>query len=881
MALPLGTHLGPYEILAMLGAGGMGEVYRARDTRLGRDVAIKILPKEMSADATRKQRFEREARTISGLNHPNICALYDVGSQDGMDYLVMECVEGETLANRLAKGPMQLEQVLKYGSQIAEGLERAHRSGVVHRDLKPGNVILTTSGAKLLDFGLAKPVAGLVSGVTVTAAMPSSPVTQDGMIVGTMQYMSPEQIEGKEVDGRSDIFSLGAVLYEMLTGKKAFEGKSQLSVASAILEKEPEPVSAVKPLTPAAMDRTIRKCLAKSPDERWQSASDLATQLNWVTEGSGTFAAPEVGQRRKWERLGWVVSAGLLVVLAGLGWTWWSEKSAPKTTTYYASPFHLGANGLALSPDGKMVAMVAYWDQGNKYMIWLYRLGEAMPTIVEGTEGASYPFWSPDGQSIGFFAQGKLKRTDIGGKSMQMICEAANGRGGTWNKDGVIAFTPDVFTGLYRVSSAGGQPTELTKLDPTRFETSHRWAQFLPDGKHYVYSGANFAGHFDMNAIFVGSLDSVEKKLIITASSNAVYVDPGYLLYVRDGALVAQEFDTRTYALKGDARVMRNEIQFLVQINQGIFDAASNGTLIAQTGKGGAESQLTWIDRTGKKLETVGGIGSFANPNLSPDEKRVAYDRANPDGREIGVWIQDIKSDAAARLTLDTSLNQIPVWSADGKKITFTSNRELFNRMFEKNADGSGGEEEVARREENKVRQAVAWDWSRDGRYLLVRSENDLWYYTSGDRQLRPYVQGKYSVRNAQFSPDGKYVAYASNETGGWEVYVTPFPVAGSKWQVSHGGGEEPRWKRDGKELFYLSPDGALMSVKVNLGTSFEATTPAALFQSRRRQKISSQDVFTYAVSNDGERFLFNTIVDRRQATPLWIMMNWTAQMGK
>jgi Tol biopolymer transport system component len=879
MALTPGAKLGPYEILAPLGTGGMGEVYRARDTRLDRTVAVKILPSHLSENSEAKQRFDREARAISSLSHPNICQLYDVGQQDRTSYLVMEYLEGETLSDRLLKGVLPLEQVVKYGGQIADALHKAHRSGVVHRDLKPGNVMLTATGAKLLDFGLAKPIATF-SGATLTIeAMPSTPMTQEGTIVGTFQYMSPEQVEGKELDGRSDIFSLGAVLYEMVTGKRAFPGRSLLSVANAVLEKEPEPISAVKPMTPRGLDHVVRKCLAKAPDERWQSAGDLGSELRWIHEAmTAEQPAAATGPGRQWGR--WMV-AGLVAcaLLAGMGLGWWSRSIAPKQTTFYASPFQLGANGLALSPDGKMVAMVAYWDQGNTYMVWKYRLGEALPAIVEGTDGASYPFWSPDGQSIAFFAQGKLKRTDILSKSVQVICDAPNGRGGAWNKDGVIVFTPDVFTGLYRVPAAGGTANPLTQLDGTRMESSQRWPVFLPDGKHYLYLGANFAGHFEMNAIFLGALDSAEKRLVVAASSNAVYVEPGYLLYLRDGALVAQRFDRHAYSVKGDPQLIQNDIQYLVQIDQGLFDAASNGTLIMETGKSGTESQLTWFDHTGKKLESVGGIGSFANPSLSPDGTRVAYDQASPGGREIGVWVHDLTTDAATRLTLSASLNQVAVWSPDGKKLVFTSNRTVFNRMFVKNADGSGPEEEITNPEQDKVRQVVAWDWSRDGKYLLVRSESELWYYSISDRKSHPYLQGQYSVRNAQLSPDGKFAAYSSNETGAWEVYVTPFPMPSSKWQVSHGGGEEPRWRRDGKELFYLSTQGTLMSTKVKLGTSFEAMTPVALFQSRRRQKISSQDVFTYAVSNDGDRFLFNTIVDRRQATPLWIMQNWALQM--
>ncbi|HEY1481253.1 MAG TPA: protein kinase [Candidatus Acidoferrum sp.] len=881
MPLAPGSQLGPYEILSPLGSGGMGEVYRARDMRLGRDVAVKILPKELSTDTARKQRFEREAKTISGLNHPNICVLHDVGSQDGVDYLVMECVEGQTLAKRLEKGPLPLDQVLKFGAQIADALDKAHRCGIVHRDLKPGNVMLTASGTKLLDFGLAKAVAPVASLATLTWAAPAqSPMTEEGSIVGTFQYMSPEQVEGKEVDGRSDIFSLGAVLYEMVTGEKAFVGRTQLSVASAILEKEPTPINAVKPMTPPALDRTIRKCLAKMPEDRWQSAGDLGTQLSWLTDAPhASPASVKVSKRsRTWRWLEWVLGAGLLL-LAVAGLTWWSKTKEPKRTIYFASPFHLGANDLTLSPDGQVVAMVAYSEQGNKYLIWTYRLGEASPNIVEGTDGAMHPFWSPDGKYIGFFAQGKLKKVDLVGKSIQVICDAPNGRGGTWNKDGVILFTPDVFLGIHRVSAAGGTPLEETRLDDSRSESSHRWPLFLPDGKHYIYLAANFAGQFDKNAIFLASLNSKEKRLLVPANSNAAYAEPGYLLYMRDNALVAQAFDLKTFSLTGDPHQLLREVYYMPVLDLALFDVAKDGTLVAQTGSALGVSRLTWFDREGKTLGTVGPAGTYANPNFSPDGKRVAYDQRGPDGRAIGIWVQDVKSDTALRLTLHPSLNQDPVWSADGKTIVFTSNRKLVNKLFQKNSDGSGPEHEFTDVKEGRM--VNPWDWSRDGKYLLLRNETELWYYSVADDKSQAYIKGPGVVRNAQFSPDGKYVAYATNETGDWEVYVSPFPLASSKWQVSRGGGEEPRWRRDGKELFYVAPDGKLMAASVKLGTGFEAMTPVALFQTRRRQKISSQDVFTYAVSADGNNFLFNTLMDQREAPPLSVIQNWKGEIEK
>ncbi|HYT23607.1 MAG TPA: protein kinase, partial [Candidatus Polarisedimenticolia bacterium] len=563
MPLYPGTHLGPYEITGPLGSGGMGEVYRARDTRLERTVAIKILPRELSNDPIRKQRFEREAKTISSLNHPHICVLHDVGHQDGMDYLVMECVEGETLARRLEKGPLPLEQVLKFGAQIADALDRAHRSGIVHRDLKPGNIMLPPGGAKLLDFGLAKAATALASTATLTAVR-TAPVTEEGTIVGTFQYMSPEQIEGKDLDGRSDIFSLGAVLYEMVTGKLAFEGKSQLSVASAILENEPEPISAAKPMTPPALDHAVKNCLAKLPDERWQTASDLALELKWIAAG-GSQAGEAVGVpsgRGRWERASWLLTSAFFLVAVAAGAAWWQASNRRQPSMYFHASVPFAANDVALSPDGRMLAMIAYSGQANYYVLWTHEIGGHKTNSIDGTQGATYPFWSPDGKFIAFFADGKLKKVDVSGGQPQVLCDAPNGRGGTWNRDGVIVFTPDGFGGLFRVSSSGGSPMEMTKPDSSRFETSHRWPLFLPDGKHLIYLAANFSGQTENNAIFLGSLDSRERSLVVSTSANAAYAEPGYLVYMRDKALVAQPFDRRRYVLSGEPHALSDEVLY-------------------------------------------------------------------------------------------------------------------------------------------------------------------------------------------------------------------------------------------------------------------------------------------------------------------------------
>jgi eukaryotic-like serine/threonine-protein kinase len=888
MPLAPGTHLGPYEIASPLGAGGMGEVYRARDTRLERTVAIKILPAQFSCDPVRKQRFEREAKTISSLNHPHICTLHDIGHQDGTDYLVMECVEGETLARRLEKGPLPLDQALKFGAQIADALDKAHRSGVVHRDLKPGNIMLTKSGVKLLDFGLAKPLSeAIASGQTLSISPTRSrPLTEEGSIVGTVQYMSPEQLETKETDARSDLFSFGAVLYEMVTGNHAFVGRSQASIIAAILEHEPQAISSFQPLAPGALDRLIRACLAKDPDERIQTAHDVKLQLQWISEGDSQTGPPVgvLAQRKRWDRAGWLLAAALSVLLIAGGAAWWARTPQTPPAMHFYSPVPFPANGVALSPDGRTLAMVAYSDQANKYVIWTHEVGSRVQTAVPGTEGAIHPFWSPDSRSIGFFANGKLKKVDVSGGSAQVLCDAPNGRGGAWNREGTIVFAPEVFLGLYRVSSAGGTPTEITKPDESRSESSHRWPVFLPDGRHFLYLATNFSGAFEKKAIFLGSLDSAEKRLIVSTTSNAAYAIPGYLLYLRDNVLVAQRFDSHNFVLSGEPHTISDEVQYVPQIDLALFGVASNGTLVAQTGKGAAKSQLKWFGRSGRPVGTVGAPGYFGNLRISPDGRRVAADQADPDGRRINIWIHELANDAVTRFTFGSWYDQLPIWSPDGKQVTFSSNRKNYFSMYQKNADGSGSEQEVGNLD---VHEQLSWDWSHDGKYLLFGKNIELWYLSFPDGRPKPLFQAKWTVRNAQFSPDGRWVAYSTNETGSSEIYVSPFPGATSKWQLSRGGGEAPRWRRDGKELFYLSADGKMMAVAVKTGlpavagASFEAGSPVALFQTHIRQPISYQDTFFYDVTGDGQKFLINTKVDEANAAPLSITLNWASEMEK
>ena len=882
MVLSRGVMLGPYEIQSPLGAGGMGEVYRARDTRLDRIVAVKILPEHLSCNPEAKQRFDREARAISGLSHPNVCHLYDVGTHDGSSYLVMEYMEGETLADRLAKGSLPFDQVIRYGIEICDGLDKAHKSGVVHRDLKPGNIMLTKNGAKLMDFGLAKPTFGASppsSGLTQTIATPQQPLTVQGTVVGTFQYMSPEQVEGKEADARSDIFSLGAVLYEMATGKRAFEGKTAASTIAAVLAADPPPISSVKPLSPAALDSTVRSCLAKDPDDRVQTVHDVKLQLKWIQPGSPASSAIAAARPKKyWARIPWIVTAIMALLLASVVALWFRGRETP-AAMYFNSVVPVPAVSLALSPDGKTLAFVGFSDAANKNVVWLHVVGSRTQNVLSGTEGASYPFWSPDGRWLGFFANGKLKTIDVtAGRSAQVLADSPFGRGGSWNQDGVILFTPDAWSGLFRVPAAGGTPVRVTTTDPAKFQVSHRWPVFLPDGRHFIFLACNFSG-FDKNFVTLGSLDSHDTSEIVKASTNVAYVDPGYLIYWRDNALVAQPFDMHSFALKGDARIVSDNDQYFPQTNFAVF-AVSGNTLVTQVdaGRGVGKSQLIWYDRHGKQAGSVGPPDLVANPKLSPDGTRVAVDQTDVDGRHVNIWIHNLGNAATARLGFGSGLEQVTVWSPDGKRVVYTSNEKLFFSVYEKNADGSGSAENIL---DFKNPFQGPWDWSRDGKYLLVRNGNELWYMEMANRQTHPLLKTPYLIRNAQFSPDGKFFAYASSETGNWEVYVSPFPGVGSKWQVSRGGGEEPRWRLDGKELFYLAPDGSLMVSSVNTSAGFIAGLPSPLFQTHPRQAVSAMDFFSYDVSRDGQKFLVNTKVESTNTAPLSVILNWRAEVEK
>jgi len=843
MALNSGSRLGPYEILAPLGAGGMGEVYRARDTRLDRTVAIKILPAQFSSDPVHKQRFEREAKTISSLNHPHICVLHDIGHQDGIDYLVMECVEGETLAKRLEKGSLPLEQVLKYGAQIADALDKAHRSGVVHRDLKPGNIMLTPMGAKLLDFGLAKPASPLASLATLTATKQESPVTEQGTILGTFQYMSPEQIEGKELDGRSDVFSLGAVLYEMVTGQRAFQGKSQLSVASAILEKEPAPISTIKSMTPPVLDHAIRRCLPKDPDERWQTARDLMLELKWIAE-SGSQAgvpAPVISHRKARERLTQVTAA--ISLLAAIAFAIGFVMRAPKAPQPMRLSADIGADvtllttygpAAILSPDGTRLAFVAA-SSDQKQRIYVRSLDQLQAAALPGTENARDPFFSPDGQWLGFFADGTLKKISVQGGAAVTLCDAVYGRGGSWGEDGTIVFAPGIQTALSKVSAAGGMPQPLTSLDKQAGEYSHRWPQMLPGGKALLFASSVFGGNYEDAHIVVYSISSGQRKTVLRGGFHPRYLPTGHLVYMHEGTLFAVPFDLKRLEVTGQPAPVLEGVVTNPANGGAQFSFSETGNLLYVAGRSTTQNfSIEWMDWEGKFTPLREAPGDYRNPAFSPDGKRLALEIR--EGRRTDIWVYEWERDTLTRLTFGGNGNFRPVWTPDGQRITYTTMEKGGYDLNWKHADGAGDALRLTQDKSPKFPHS----WRPDAQVLAFIQFNPdtswdiLTLPIEGNEKSgwkpgepKPFVNTPAFELAPAFSPDGRWLAYASNETGNYEVYVRPFPGPGDKWQISTGGGTFPKWSRNGKELFYRTPDGKIMvTAYTDTPDSFHADKP-------------------------------------------------------
>ena len=891
MPLAIGSRLGPYEILAPIGAGGMGEVYKARDTRLDRTVAVKVLPQHLSAAPEIRARFEREAKTISQFSHSHICALYDVGREGDAEYLVMEYLEGETLSERLAKGPLPVDQVLRYGVEIADALDKAHRQGIVHRDLKPGNVMITKSGVKLLDFGLAKAMAQPVqqSGMTALPTVMGSGqnLTQEGTILGTFQYMAPEQLEGREADGRTDIFAFGCLLYEMATGKKAFSGGTQASLISAILRDDPQPISQIAPMAPPGLDRLVKRCLAKDPEDRWQNAADLGSELRWIAESRSQtgIAAPVAarGRKRPWAAM---VAAAAALALGALGFAAGRFLHSPATAPVVRSAINLPPKtalepfntALAISPDGARLVYAATGADGKKGL-WIRALDGLDVQLLAGTEGAMIPFWSPDSRFIGFFADHKLKKVPAAGGAVQTICDAQDGRGASWNANDVIVFAPAPFGGLFRVSASGGAATPVTEVKGPG--ATHRLPWFLPDGRHVLYlSGTNRFDSKD-NAIWALDIDSKKTFLVAREQSEGRYVEPGYLAFVREGNLMVQPFDASSLKTTGEAVPVAEKIQFTMIRWSGGFSFSKTGLLVVQPGSPGLKRQLTWYDLDGKALGTVGEPAPFQRIVIGPDDRRAATTIVSSGLSALNLWVYDLARGVASRFTFGNEGYFNPIWSPDGRQIAYG---RVDGTILVKPADGSSEAKTIA----SGLPNPFPASWSPDGRFIAISAQDlkagglDLWIVpVDSSQKPYPFLATPASEREPMFSPDGRWISYLSDESGRTELYAVPFPGPGEKRLISSGGVEinfsNGLWSPDGSRILYLqSPDRKLVSVDVTVKDgSLEIGGSHALFGG---QPIPETPL---ALAHDGKRLLVAIPSDDRAGLQLTLVNNWIAELRK
>jgi eukaryotic-like serine/threonine-protein kinase len=903
MHLDIGTRLGPYEIDSLVGAGGMGEVYKARDTRLDRVVALKILSPVLAAHPDLRDRFEREARAISNVAHPNICTLFDLGRDSGTDFLVMEFLEGETLAARLERGALPFDHALSIAIDIVSALETAHRRGIVHRDLKPGNVMLVrraglsgTPVAKLLDFGLAKlAVEAPVAGASLVTA--PQPLTQQGTILGTFQYMAPEQLEGAEADQRSDIFAFGAMFYEMLTGRRAFQGKSQASLIGAILKDQPAPVSAIQTVTPAAIDRIVARCLAKDPDERWQTASDLAAELKWVQQGgahtaSTTTPAGRAPLRRR-ELAAWIL-AGAAVTAEALSLLLASRPSAPAGAMRFTideppeAPFSSApiAPFPAISPDGKRLVFVSRGTGTGVLAMRSFESGAVQ--ILTGTEGGNLPFWSPDSRLIGYVSAGKLQRYDVTTGTGQAMADAPGFEGGTWNRDGIVLYG-SASGALFKVAPQGGRPEAVTTLNPAQGENSHRWPVFMPDGRHYVFVVQ------PGNRIRFGTLGSTETKDLVATDGRPIYSASGYLLYAVQSVLQARRFDPVRGEFDGDAIPIADNVRMLAQNTRATYSVSDSGILVYRPGNAASVSHLQWYDRAGKPQAEALPYGDNRSLSLSPDGTRVAFHR-HDQGDGGGVWIKDLARGTVTRVTFNShSFDE--AWHPDGRHITFSMAPVASNvgapastataEIATTTANGTGDVEHLVTSKGSNM-----WpNWSPDGKVLVYQvgsppaTNADIWMMPMDTRKAVAYIHGAANEGHPAFSPDGKWVAYTSDESGRPEIYVQPYPANGDKWTISTAGGVQPQWRGDGKELFFLTPSLQIAAVDINVKADrFDAGVPRPLFTSRALLVAGVMSPYrSYAVTRDGQAFLIIEPASEQaqRHDPLMVILNWTALLRR
>lgn len=877
MSLPPGTRLGPYEIVAPIGAGGMGEVYRARDPRLGRDVAVKVLPASFSSDPERMRRFEQEARAAGLLNHPNVTAVYDIGTVDGSPYVVSELLEGETLRARLAGGPLAPRRAVDYAIQTAHGLAAAHEKGIIHRDLKPENLFVTKDGrVKILDFGLAKLTQR--DGDGSRTDLPTTPAgTEPGVVMGTLGYMSPEQVRGRPADARSDIFSFGAILYEMLSGNRAFHRDTAADTMSAILREDPPDLSSTNRQVSPGLDRIIRHCLEKDPESRFHSAHDLAFQLEAST-GSEPVPLIPAAPRRTGSRFFLPLLGALVITFAAVLATLFARRTrveAPAAMMRFAIPVPAGtvyapgeiSRGLAISPDGTRLVVEAI-SEGRRHL-YVRPIDSEKFMELEGTTGASAPFWSPDGRSIAFFADGKLKRIPATGGPAQELCTSDFGMVGTWNRDGTILFQQISPPGIIRIADTGGDPVPITALDSKRKEVAHLWPLFLPDGRRFLYEVSR-AGT-EQRELWVASLDSKERRLVGPIHSRFEYAPPGALVYVRDGALFAQEFDQEKVRFLGEPRLLAESIRYFYGPSHASFSVSGTGVVAYENAP--SPSRLLWFDRAGRELGELGQPAVLRGFRISPDGSRLAASIEDLRHGTADVWIFDLRRGVSTRLHSTSVDEKSPVWSADGSRVLYRSDLYGPPDITEIAVGSAGGERLVL--QDAGVQQPE--DVSADGRVLVYLNalqgapEIRLLPLSPGAKPAL-WLRIPFGVSNPRFSPDGRWIVYESEESGRPEVYVARTEGGGEKRRLSPAGGRRPRWRHDGREIDYLALEGTVMSVALDTTAGLEAAAPVPLF--RVESEIQDFDVLP-----DGSRFLVSTTVAKVPETPLRVIVNWEAAL--
>ena len=881
MPLAPGATLGPYDIIAPISAGGMGEVYRARDPRLQRDVAVKILKTDGPIDDTTRDRFTREARSVAALNHPHICAVYDVGVHSGTDYIVMELVDGETLASRLAAGPLSLADALRYARQIASALGAVHRAGIIHRDLKPGNIMLTRAGAKLLDFGIAKSAAPPTAAGAMTATADTN-LSMPGVVMGTWPYTSPEQILGRPVGPATDVFAFGVVLHEMLAGRRPFEGDSAPQIMAAILERDAPPLSTAAPHVPRDLQRVVEKCLAKPAELRWQSMSDLADTLRWIEDDLGRpgDAAPASGSARRLPALLIAVGVAAVGLAAGLWFRPGTAPSSPAPVVRFAiAPSDLDTSGPfapEISPGGRQLAFVARPRAGGPAGVYVHDLTSGSTRRVEGTDGAASPFWSGDGRSVGFVARGRLMRTEVAGGSPRAIVDVQDSFvGAAWSRDDVIAVS--LRYGFYRVPAGGGTPTQVTTLDRSRQENSHRWPQFLPDGQRFLFVARS--GRPDRHSAYVGFLDGRPPVRLMEANAQVRYSTSGHLVYVQDSTLVARAIDASTLTFAGDPIPIADGVGAQGTGLRARFSLSDTGVLVHQA-LDSPRLQLRWYDRTGHAVGPLGAADRITNFRLSPDATHVVIDlEDNPRGGR-SVWLVDVATGSRNRVTFGESDDWQPVWSRDGERILFGSYRNGPLDLYQRPASGATPDSVILASEVQKIPS----DWSQDGSIVLV-TENTA--ERRGDVVAVSIATGARTViaateaveERGRFSPDDRWVAYGSDESGRVQVYVQPFPPTGAKWQVTVDGGTEPTWRGDGREIYYLDPERGIMAVAVETTPAFRHAAPVLLVPTRSAVIGGGDSAFDG--TQDGRRFLIRERAEQSDlAVPMQVILNWPTLLG-